>query len=130
MPQIIIMMISSLMLIFEIWLVSTFEHIVLWRYAIYWLPFIVITPGIVLILIRLMGRVSLIVNDLFSFIGKYSLEIYLLHMILLQYWKPIHLCLNNNPWLSFHLFLTFITLVSCAFTWALSPITKLIKNAA
>ncbi|MDO4748518.1 MAG: acyltransferase [Eubacteriales bacterium] len=67
----------------------SFEHFsdYRWTHALYWYPFILITPGLcvcVSVVMNLLdkSKVTSIIPKIFSFIGKYSFEIYLTHILI------------------------------------------------
>ena len=111
--------ITIVMLIVEIILVEHFDHIFLWRNAIYWLPFILIIPGLCFSLVLCMNKMdnNIVVLGL-RFIGKISLEAYLTHIIILGICRNFiksHLLSNScYVWVSFILFACVVFVLSYA----------------
>ena len=71
-------------IIIMIYVVSIYSHEFLWAKMIYWLPFILVTPGFCLILSRIINILPKSVSGVLKFIGGISLEIYLTHMLFIK----------------------------------------------
>lgn len=97
---------SLIVLIIEIFLVGHFGHIYLWRNAIYWLPFFIITPGLCLCLCYIIKMIEK--DNILKWIGGLSLEAYLIHIIILKRSKDWMMNFINGEtikaWLVFILF--------------------------
>lgn len=105
----VICTISLLFMAFEVILVDCFDNIFLWRNALYWLPFIIITPGLCFTLCYLFDKFnSKIVLNMLYHIGCLSFEMYLIHVICLGYYRDwcLEFIANNvyKLWFSFILF--------------------------
>lgn len=62
---------------------DTYKYILIWNYGFYWIPFIFITPGLLVILTKLFDYFSKSFPQILSvlkFLGIISLEIYLIHV--------------------------------------------------
>ncbi len=100
--------ISTVAFFSEMVAVNTCPHEFLWRNAVYWLPFYLITPGLCILLcmvFNLFDRIKLKgFNLLFERIGKLSYELFLSHMVFLGFFKAwvLRFCSNEcNVWFIF-----------------------------
>lgn len=103
-------------MISEIIIVNHFNNEFLWRNAVYWLPFIVITPGLCFTLCGLFQKINSYGISNLKFIGSLSLEAYLIHVICLGYFRDWCKSFVGDSfiklWLAFFLFLTIILTLS------------------
>ena len=115
--------VSLIALPFEVYCVNTLPHEYLWRNAIYFLPFLIITPGTILICVKLFSKLPKAILGLLSFIGSVSMEVYLIHLVLLGsfgYTKSLY---------GFPLFLIAVVFVSYCFKFGVSQTIKFIEDA-
>ena len=79
---------------------------ILWGYGLSWYPGLLIVPGALFLLCRvfsLCGRVKALnwVNRLFDLLGKYSFEIFLVHLLLFGYVNELGISVPGNlAWLA------------------------------
>ena len=107
----------------EIYCVNTLTHEYLWRNAIYFLPFLIITPGIILICVKLFLKLPNVILGILSFVGSISMEVYLIHLVLLgsfEYTKSIY---------GFPIFIVAVLFVSYCFKLGVSQTIKCIDDA-
>lgn len=127
--SLLLICISLIALIIEMYMVSVLDYIILWRYAIFFLPFAVITPGQCFALSWCMSHLHSLFSTILGFIGNISLEIYLLHVLLLNYWKEYMYDLNLcHTTFSFILFMIIVVLCSYIISLIVCPITKYLRN--
>lgn len=74
--------ISILGVIMMMYVVDKYTHDFLWSTMIYWLPFMIITPGLCLILTWSIEKVPCCIKNTLAFLGSISLEIYLAHILI------------------------------------------------
>lgn len=119
--------ISIITLIFEMYIVSVLDNIVLWRYAIYFLPFSIIAPGLCIALAFCLAHCNKLCF-LFGIIGNISLEVYLMHVLLLNYWRKyaFEWTLSNTT-LSFLSFLLLVVICSYTLSLITNPISRYIR---
>lgn len=100
----------------EIFLVNRFDNEFLWRNAIYWLPFMIIVPGLCLMLCYIFEKVKVPKSNFLKWVGSISLESYLVHVICLGYYRDW--CRNFigestiKLWVSFIIFLSIVLAIS------------------
>lgn len=110
--------ISLVFMVVEIILVNHFNNEFLWRNALYWLPFIFITPGLCFTLCYFFDRISSeIILKILHLTGYLSFEVYLVHVVCLGYYRNwcLEFITNNvyKLWYSFVLF--FLIVVGLSF---------------
>ena len=116
-----ICLISIISYLVELDVVSFLDYSILWKKALFWLPFVVIAPGLCLLAGHVFCRLHRL-SRFMSKIGQVSLEIYLLHMILLDLISnSISGILANSLFLNY-LFFSILVVVS----YYLSRILRLI----
>lgn len=78
-----LIMILTILLIIKPWpYLSDLKSVIIWDYGFYWIPFIIIIPGLLLSVVTVLDFISKRVpyfNVSFKFLGTISLEIYLIH---------------------------------------------------
>lgn len=119
----ILIAVCVIVLPFEIYCVNTLSHEYLWRNAIYFLPFLIITPGVILIYVELFSKLPNLILGILSFIGSISMEVYLVHLVLLglfDYTKSLY---------GFPLFIIAVLFVSYSFKLGVSLTIKNIEDA-
>ena len=87
--DILISGISILTLLFTYIMVSKYNWNTLWITGLLWLPFIIITPGLCILLSYFFDKAGNLVRKIFKFIGNLSLEVYLLHIIVLNHYHNL-----------------------------------------
>lgn len=96
--NIIIIFISCLLGIFVLFATDRLKQDLMWDYGMYWYPFLLITPGICL-LTSVVGfyfeKKLYFLYKSISFIGKYTFEIYLIHIWIFDVLKKYYANLNN-----------------------------------
>ncbi len=65
-------------------IMSIKSHGWLWKTMMFWLPFIIITPGLTYILSKIIGALPNFLRTFLYFCGTLSLEIYLVHIFLMK----------------------------------------------
>lgn len=106
--SILITFLGTIFLFFNVYFFSEY----LWSHALFWYPFILITPGLCIILFlltQILIKIKLkYLIKFVSYIGKISFEIYLIHILafsILQHFK-----ITNN--LSYCIIIIFVILIS------------------
>lgn len=84
----------------------------LWRRGLLWLPFIIITPGFCLLLVSIFDRLPLWICRCCAFIGKMSLEMYLIHIILLNHFSNYFQSICSIEFLSFLFFFCIVCILA------------------
>lgn len=85
----------------------------LWVNAVFWLPFILIVPGLLFLLTEVFGRIHNICNSIFRFFGSISLEFYFIHCIGLYYLEKYGIeLIQQYPYLSCLVFICIVALIS------------------
>lgn len=64
-------------------------------YGMWWYPFVLIVPGLCMLLVRILGIVKFIRGGV-RFIGTASLEIYLIHIVVIDYLETVNM--GNTIW--------------------------------
>lgn len=116
--------ISTLTLLFTYIMVNKFSWNTLWITGLLWIPFIIITPGLCILLSYIFNKVGKTICKIFKFIGNLSFEVYLVHIIVLNHYRDMF---NNNllgKQISFILFCFLIILIS----YILKSIYKPVHN--
>ena len=86
-PGVTLAIISFVVLVLEYSLQLHLSNDVLWTNGLFWLPFILIIPGMIIICVWLFERIGNTLNRIFENIGKVSLEMYLLHISVLNIYR-------------------------------------------
>lgn len=97
----------------------------MWKYGLWWYPFIFITPGLCFIISFIFnyfyGKPARVLKQVISLIGKYSFEIYLVHVFFYDVFKRCIKCgfiINTNlNWL-------IVSLIVMPFSFLLKKITN------
>lgn len=105
------------------YLINTFP-LLMWPYGLYWYPFIFIAPAVIFLLCRLFSllNATAIGDKIYSMlkkIGEYTLEIYLIHIVLFDYLNiesPVH-------WIAI-----FIIMVLCGYVYHTCIASSLYHN--
>jgi len=121
----VLVYLGLILIIVEMFLIYKLSDLTMWRYAIYWLPFIIITPSICSCLPKLLRKIETI-NSILTFIGSISFEFYLVHVMILPYFKNFLMSfyLGKGNYISFLLLYLLFFFISLLLTY---PISKLIK---
>lgn len=110
------------MVIGMIWLLVNFLFLpqYLDAYGLYWYPFILIIPGLCMLLSLILRRLKEVyignsIVEILKRVGKYTLEIYLVHMLVFDIFKRIvaeglYISENNFTWI-----LTIIVIIPVSF---------------
>lgn len=126
-----LMVLSIVFLIVQMYIVSIFDVIFLWRNAIFFLPFALIVPGFCILLSEVFSKCSNWISYCFAFVGKLSLEVYLVHVLLLNYWKKyLYDWTLSNLTISFIAFFLLVLLCSFVLSNIISPISKYVCKYA
>lgn len=127
----VICSISLLFMILQIFLVNNLDRIFLWRNAISWLPFIVITPGLCFMICYIFNKINLKNSNILTLMGKLSLEAYLVHVICLRYLKDWYGSIIEGStiklWIAFILFFLLTLAISYILHRAFDKLKLIIK---
>jgi len=119
--------VSLLLYFIELDVVSFYDYTILWKNALFWLPFMIIAPGFTLLAGLGLHHLPC-ANAFFSKIGEVSLEVYLLHMLVIELSKDfISSILCNNLWMNYLFFALFVIVVlsiALLLKYALKPISN------
>lgn len=111
----------------ELDVVSFYDYTILWKYAIFWVPFVIIAPGFTFAAGKGFVHVPRL-GICFSKLGEVSLEMYLLHMLLLDFTRDyLKLILSNDLWMNY-LFFILLVLVVYFISVILNKLLKRISN--
>ena len=88
-PALTIVMVSIISLVVEYYLQIKLSYDFLWANGLFWLPFILIIPGIIIIFIYVLEKTSNWFLTMFDKLGKVSLEMYLLHLSFLNIYRQL-----------------------------------------
>lgn len=117
---------STIVLVALVVIVKQIEFRFLWINGIFWFPFILIVPGLVLFLGMIFVKTHNIINKILQFFGSISLEFYLIHCIGLYYLglygKQIVL---HFPYLSCLVFICVVALISKVYQMGLNAFLKM-----
>lgn len=80
----------------------------LWSYGLWWYPFILITPPLSMALAWVLSKYKNYKFPFLSFVGKYSLPIYLLHRLIPDLFKDLNIISSGHVISFISLCLTFI----------------------
>lgn len=121
--------IAIIALIALVFVVKHSEFRYLWINGIFWFPFILIVPGLMLCLTLVFCKIPDIINRIFRFFGTISLEFYLIHCIGLYYlemWgKEL---VQQYPYISCFVFICIVALLSKAYQMMINAILRLFQK--
>lgn len=107
---------SLITILIEIILVNHYDNDFLWRNAIYWLPFIIIVPGLCLFLSYCFYFFAIGKSNIFKWIGKLSYEAYLIHVLFLGVYREWCVDFIQGSvvrlWLAFLIFCVIVFVIS------------------
>lgn len=125
------MSLSVVALCIQMYIVSIFDVVFLWRNAIYFLPFSIIVPGLSFLISKVLDKFNKNISFCFSFVGSLSLEMYLIHVLLLNYWKRYLFDWTiSYTTMSFIFFFILVLLCSYLLSFIINPLSKYIKKYA
>lgn len=94
----------------------------LWTCSLYWLPYIIITPALCIILAWLFDRFSNSINRVFTKIGSISFELYVMHIFVFEHMEKI---LSDS--FGTHVSMPAILIISFVFAFALYRINVVLE---
>ena len=107
------------------------RHICELKYFSHYLPFAIIVPVLCVLISKVLDKFNKNISFCFSFVGSLSLEIYLLHVLLLNYWKKYLFDLTiSYTTMSFIFFFILVLLCSYLLSFIINPLSKYIKQYA
>jgi len=104
---------------------STYKYAELWTSALYWLPFFIIVPGLMIVCGYLLNFRIDVINIPLEYFGKISYELYLTHVIVFRWLNTQSNSYLNNGICKIALSMIIAALVHHFFA---KPIHKLIGN--
>lgn len=121
----IFILLAIIGLIFLCYFHANFKYAELWKFALYWLPFIVIIPGLIIVCGYFLNFRIGAVNIPLEYFGKISLELYLTHVIIFRWLNT-----QNNFYLNNGISKIAVSMIlaSLVYQFFSKPIHKLIGN--
>ena len=97
----------------------------MWKYGLWWYPFIFITPGLCFIISFISnycyGKIGRVLKKIILFVGKYSFEIYLVHVF---FYDILKRCIKSGFVINTNLNWLIVSLIVIPFSFLLKKITN------
>lgn len=121
-PIRIVAMILFVLAILSLFIFINYFDAYLWTCSLYWLPYIVITPILCMILASLFDKLPNVINKVFAKVGTISFELYIMHIFVFEH---IEKRLSDNY--GTHISMPAILIISFVFAFILYKINTILK---
>lgn len=119
----VISMILFFLAIISLFIFVNYFQNYLWTCSLYWLPYIVITPVLCIILAWLFDRFPNIINRVFTKVGSISFELYVMHIFVFEHMEKI---LSDN--FGTHVSMPAILMISFVLAFALYRVNMVLET--